>query len=177
MNIEQIKSRILEGVKNDTISGSTANDILTMVEKLLSSKDTEIQELKKERGELIIKAQSRIRSLEKERDDNRENWKAFADSLGKEQDKNKLLQAELDRLKGENEWFDFEIKKPPIGVEIIGKSSKWIHPDYNKNGIRIGFLNEDAEGEFISAKWDNNQDFYETKNENDRPEQWKYIKV
>jgi hypothetical protein len=60
-----------------------------------------------------------------------------------------------------NNWFDYSVTKPPIGVEVLAQSDNWINEDYNIRGIRIGFQNEDENGPFVSAKWDNSGDIYE----------------
>lgn len=49
-----------------------------------------------------------------------------------------------------------------VGQEFIGYSNRWIDLDYNINGTRICFLNEDADGPWISTYWNNYQDCYET---------------
>ena len=74
----------------------------------------------------------------------------------------------------EKQFFNFKETKPPIGVEVMAHSKNWIHEDYNKKGIRVGFLNEDENGEFISAKWDNSGDTYENCEE-DKPDVWWYF--
>jgi len=58
------------------------------------------------------------------------------------------------------EWISVNKKLPAIGVEVIGYSRKWIHSDFNSNGIRICFLGIDDE--WSSAKWDNDQDSWHT---------------
>jgi hypothetical protein len=74
----------------------------------------------------------------------------------------------------EKQFFNFKETKPPVGVEVMAHSKSWIHEDYNKKGIRVGFLNEDENGEFISAKWDNSGDTYENCEE-DKPDVWWYF--
>ncbi len=64
--------------------------------------------------------------------------------------------------------------KPPIGVEVLAYSPTWIHPDFNIKGIRVGFLNGDKNGDFISAKWWDTQDTY-VNDELTKPEKWKFI--
>jgi hypothetical protein len=71
-------------------------------------------------------------------------------------------------------WIRFDAIKPRIGVEVLAFSKKFIHPDYNPKGIRIGFLNEDDNGPFISAYYNNSQDCYKTC-EDIEPELWSYI--
>ena len=68
-------------------------------------------------------------------------------------------------------WNDYKTNKPEVGVEVLSYSPKFIHPDFNQKGIRVGFLNESQEeGEFISAKWNNSADTYE--NDGIEPEKW-----
>jgi hypothetical protein len=71
-------------------------------------------------------------------------------------------------------WIHFDAIKPRIGVEVLAFSKKFIHSDYNPKGIRIGFLNEDDNGPFISAYYNNSQDCYKTC-EDIEPELWSYI--
>lgn len=71
----------------------------------------------------------------------------------------------------EKQFFNFNETKPPIGVEVMAYSPEWVHLDYNKKGVRVGFLNEDENGEFITAKWDNSSDTYEN-DEEYKPETW-----
>lgn len=74
------------------------------------------------------------------------------------------------------EWFDYGNPFPPLGVEVIAQNDKWIHPDFNVNGIRIGFLNEqeNINGVFLSAEWNNEHDEWMTR-ENDNPTKWRPI--
>jgi hypothetical protein len=73
-----------------------------------------------------------------------------------------------------NNWFDYSVTKPPIGVEVLAQSGNWINEDYNIRGIRIGFQNEDENGPFVSAKWDNYGDIYKDCEEY-KPTKWKFI--
>ena len=73
-----------------------------------------------------------------------------------------------------NTWFDYSATRPPIGVEVLAQSDNWINEDYNKKGIRIGFQNEDKNGPFVSAKWDNSGDIYKDCEEY-KPTKWKFI--
>ena len=86
------------------------------------------------------------------------------------------LKAENERLRGEVDvWHNYSTDKPPVGIEVIGQSDEWINEDYNPNGVRIGFQNIDEEnGPFITAKWNDYQDFYDTI-EDSKPTKWKYI--
>lgn len=60
----------------------------------------------------------------------------------------------------DNQWIRVSERPLEEGVEVIGYNKFWIHPDFNPNGHRIGFLNGD--GHFTSAKWNNDQDCYDT---------------
>ena len=81
-------------------------------------------------------------------------------------------------------WHKFSEELPPEGVEVIAYNMKWVDKDYNKNGVRVGFLND---GEFVSAfYWDyqddyiaisknrceDNEDFFERHIDNTEPEYW-----
>lgn len=59
------------------------------------------------------------------------------------------------------EWISMEEipLKETDAMEVIAFHPEWIHEDFNPNGTRVGFIG--AEGEFISAKWCNDQDTYE----------------
>ena len=72
-------------------------------------------------------------------------------------------------------WIDFNLTKPPVGIEVLAKCDEWIDEDFNKLGVRIGFLDEDDDGPFISAKWNNTQDYYETVT--GTPTHWRYKDV
>jgi hypothetical protein len=48
----------------------------------------------------------------------------------------------------------------PVNSEVLGYSPKWVDEDYNPEGVRICFIND--EGVWSSARWDNEQDRYET---------------
>ena len=56
-------------------------------------------------------------------------------------------------------WTPVESKPPEDGIEVIGYSEKWIHPDFNPEGTRVCFINE---GDWHSAKWNNDQDSWHT---------------
>lgn len=70
-------------------------------------------------------------------------------------------------------WISYDEEKPPIGIEVLSRSEDWINEDFNKFGIRIGFQNEDKNRDFITAKWDNSSDLYETIES--FPTHWKFI--
>lgn len=84
-------------------------------------------------------------------------------------------------------WISVKDKLPPEGEEVLAFNKKWIDVDFNPNGTRIGFLNED---EFTSAYWwnyqdsyitinksicEDNKDFYENHIDNTEPEYWMSI--
>ena len=57
-------------------------------------------------------------------------------------------------------WIKIDAEHPlPFGQEVIGYNKEWVHEDFNPSGTRIGFLSGTG---FISAKWNNDQDFYST---------------
>lgn len=56
-------------------------------------------------------------------------------------------------------WIDLKTQLPPEGVEVLGYSPDWIHPDFNLKGVRVCFLSND---EWHSSKWDNDQDCWHT---------------
>lgn len=47
--------------------------------------------------------------------------------------------------------------------EVIAFHPSWIDPDFNPDGIRIGFIN--GEGKFWSAEWNDYQDTYQNNQE------------
>ena len=53
---------------------------------------------------------------------------------------------------------DYEINVP-IGEEVIAFNEKWIDEDFNPNGTRVGFMQDDG---FVSATWNDEQDCYDT---------------
>lgn len=56
-------------------------------------------------------------------------------------------------------WYKTSEKELPFGEEVIAFNEKWIDEDFNPNGTRIGFLQDDG---FISATWNDEQDCYDT---------------
>ncbi len=82
---------------------------------------------------------------------------------------NKISDSELyheltDKIKefaSQDKWVSVETL-PEEGVEVIGYSKDWIHPDFNQEGTRVCFI--DAFG-WHSAKWDNDQDSWHTHSE------------
>ena len=81
----------------------------------------------------------------------------------------------------ENQCINYREQKPPLGVEVIAFNRKWIDEDFNPNGTRIGFLNENDD--FTSVYWWDEQDcyeindgnFYKSPIDNIEPEFWAYI--
>ena len=60
-------------------------------------------------------------------------------------------------------WVKIDADHPlPYGQEVIGYNKEWVEEDFNPSGTRVGFLTDTG---FISAKWDNDQDFYCTVSE------------
>ena len=80
-----------------------------------------------------------------------------------------------------NQCINYREQKPPLGVEVIAFNRRWIDEDFNPNGTRIGFLNENDD--FTSAYWWDEQDCYEINDgsfhkspiDNIEPEFWAYI--
>lgn len=56
-------------------------------------------------------------------------------------------------------WYKMSEIKPEFGIEVIGYNEKWIDEDFNPNGTRVGFIQDDG---FTSASWNNEQDCYDT---------------
>lgn len=57
------------------------------------------------------------------------------------------------------EWNKVSEKEMPFGKEVIAFNEKWIDEDFNLNGTRVGFMQDDG---FVSATWNNEQDCYDT---------------
>ena len=56
-------------------------------------------------------------------------------------------------------WIEINEKhKPPVNTEVLGYNKKWIHPDFNPDGIRIGYLTDF--GNFVSAVYESENDTY-----------------
>jgi hypothetical protein len=72
------------------------------------------------------------------------------------------------------DWVTYAVIKPPVGVEVLAQTDEWVSEDYNKKGIRVGFQNEDDNGPFVSAKWNNCSDTYEDCEEH-KPVRWKFL--
>lgn len=56
-------------------------------------------------------------------------------------------------------WNKVSEKELPHGEEVIAFNKKWIDEDFNPNGTRVGFLEDDG---FISAEWNDKWDEYVT---------------
>lgn len=73
-----------------------------------------------------------------------------------------------------SDWNDFARNPPEYGVEVLAHAPEWIDPDFNENGVRIGFYTD--QGKFTSARWNNDQDTYVTEDEEDfLPLLWLHI--
>lgn len=57
------------------------------------------------------------------------------------------------------EWNKVSEKKMPFGEEVLAFNKEWINSDFNPNGTRIGFLQDDG---FVSATWNGEYDCYDT---------------
>lgn len=54
-------------------------------------------------------------------------------------------------------WHKYEEGSyPPDDVDVIAYNKKWVHPNWNPKGIRIGFKEEDR---FYSAQWSGDSDY------------------
>ncbi len=62
-------------------------------------------------------------------------------------------------LTSEFEWI-LVSERIPEYEEVLGYNEKWIDEDFNPDGIRICF--PDGDGNWTSAKWNNEQDHYHT---------------
>lgn len=60
-----------------------------------------------------------------------------------------------------NRWIKVDDKDMPLPkyTEVLAYNKEWINEDFCPNGIRIGFLSDVG---FFSAKWNNDQDCYDT---------------
>lgn len=47
-------------------------------------------------------------------------------------------------------WYRVSEKEIPFGEEVIAFNEKWIDEDFNPNGTRVGFIQDDG---FVSATW------------------------
>jgi len=75
-----------------------------------------------------------------------------------------------------NNWILTIECSPPNGVEVIGYNRDWIDDDFNPNGTRICFVND--QGIWTVARWCNSQDswYTETSDENlvdGKPTHWR----
>lgn len=73
-------------------------------------------------------------------------------------------------------WNIYGELYPPQGIEVLAQSDNWIDEDINPRGIRLGFqdISEDDQGEFVSAKYNDYQDQFDTDRET-KPDFWKFI--
>lgn len=58
-----------------------------------------------------------------------------------------------------NVWVDIESDLPPTGTMVDGFNEIWINEDFNPEGIRECFLND--EKYWTSAEWNNDQDTWD----------------
>jgi len=65
-------------------------------------------------------------------------------------------------------WIPVSEELPPLGIECIFKSDKWINEDFNPQGIRIGFK-DDLMG-YVSSYWCDYHDCYMTRYSNEDDE-------
>lgn len=68
-------------------------------------------------------------------------------------------------------WFVSTDIKPLYGVPVWLWSSEWVDEDFNPEGIREGFYNDDEN--WTSCGWNACQDVYTT-DETSVPERWAY---
>lgn len=59
-----------------------------------------------------------------------------------------------------NTIFITEKILPDHGIEVLGFSPAWIDEDFNPDGVRVCWVDEN--GNWTSSKWDNDQDSYHT---------------
>lgn len=74
-------------------------------------------------------------------------------------------------LENVNEWAEYELVKPQVGMQVLAFSPSYFHPDFNPDAIRIGF--RDFYGDFYSAKIENCSPGYETGSA--KPTHWKLL--
>lgn len=78
----------------------------------------------------------------------------------KSKEKWRVLRNKLVRFKLYNmEWNKVSEVEIPFGEEVIAFNEKWIDEDFNPNGTRVGFIQDDG---FVSATWNNEDDCYDT---------------
>lgn len=51
---------------------------------------------------------------------------------------------------------------PQTGIEVIGYNEKWIDEDFNPDGTRLCFLQDEEDNTWFSACWCNTQDHWQT---------------
>lgn len=69
----------------------------------------------------------------------------------------------------EKKWQRIDHELPSVNRVVLGYSKNWIDPDFNPEGIRESFRDDD--GNWISAEWNNDQDCWSTDDET-KPEYW-----
>lgn len=60
-------------------------------------------------------------------------------------------------------WNKTNEIKPEVGLEVLGFSKSWIDEDFNPDGIRACFLNENEDGYWMIAGWDACNDLWTTR--------------
>ena len=68
------------------------------------------------------------------------------------------------------EWQPIETLKQDDSVVLVF-SEDWKDPDFNPEGIREGFRNEDDKGPIVSAKWNGCHDCWDTEYDS-KPTHW-----
>ena len=71
-------------------------------------------------------------------------------------------------------WIPVEEELPENANEIILKNEKWI-TEYNPNGTRMGYMDDERKKLFYSAYWDENGECYLMSEE--QPTHWRPIKL
>ena len=71
-------------------------------------------------------------------------------------------------------WIPVEEELPKNANEIILKNEKWI-TEYNPNGTRMGYMDNERKKLFYSAYWDENGQCYSMSEE--QPTHWRPIEL
>ncbi|MEO7046575.1 MAG: hypothetical protein ABI091_14790 [Ferruginibacter sp.] len=67
-----------------------------------------------------------------------------------------LDESKQNNVEAIDKWIDAKKELPPENTIVHGFNKKWIDEEYNPEGVRSCFMDQD--GEWNSAKWDNEQD-------------------
>lgn len=75
----------------------------------------------------------------------------------------KIFLTFLKRIKRKkNEWIKIDKKHPLLKLEeVLAYNKEWVEADFNPKGVRIGYLTD--EGNFISAKYEPDGEYYISK--------------